>query len=131
MHITMLSPVHFPLVYLPWPWHQVHPGILKQLIAMSRLDCHRLTDHNKPPTNFAGIGVENALRNGLKKVHLIMTPNGIHSRQNQYPLKKVNNKLEFLYNWRYYDKNLTMFWISFCGTHKEAKEYEHTIKILC
>ena len=45
------------------------------------------------------------------------------------PLGIVNNDLEFILNWAGYDKKITMFWISLCGTQKEAKEYEYTIKI--
>ena len=46
-----------------------------------------------------------------------------------YPLSKVNNDLQFIFNWKSYDAKATMFWISLCGTPKEAKEYEYTIKI--
>ena len=44
-------------------------------------------------------------------------------------LGKVNNGQEFLLNWKSYDAKATMFWISLCGTPKEAKEYEYTVKI--
>ena len=30
---------------------------------------------------------------------------------------------------RQYDKNITMFWISFCGTQGEAEKYKYNIKI--
>merc|ERR1712226_1716324 len=46
-----------------------------------------------------------------------------------WPLSKVNNELEFLFNWKDYDSKATMFWVSLCGTPKEAKEYEYTVKI--
>ena len=45
-------------------------------------------------------------------------------------LGKVNNGQEFLLNWKSYDAKATMFWISLCGTPKEAKEYEYTVKIV-
>ena len=38
--------------------------------------------------------------------------------------------LEFFSNWQHYDIHHTMFWISFCGTKKEAKEFEYTLKIV-
>ena len=41
----------------------------------------------------------------------------------------MNNDLEFMFNWRSYDAKATMFWVSLCGTPKEAKEYQYTIKI--
>ena len=45
------------------------------------------------------------------------------------PLGIVNNDLEFILNWAWYDKNITMFWISLCGAAKEANEYEFTLKL--
>ena len=44
-------------------------------------------------------------------------------------MTKVNNDLQFIFNWRSYDAKVVMFWISLCGTPKEAKEYEYTVKI--
>ena len=44
-------------------------------------------------------------------------------------MSEVNNEHEFLFNWKDYDAKATMFWVSVCGTPKEAKEYEYTIKI--
>ena len=45
-------------------------------------------------------------------------------------LGKVNNGQEFLLNWKSYDAKAFMFWISLCGTPKEAKEYEYTVNIV-
>ena len=44
------------------------------------------------------------------------------------PLIKIND-LEFIFNSQPYDANVTMFWVSLCGTPKEAKKYEYTVKI--
>ena len=44
-------------------------------------------------------------------------------------LGKVNNDQEFFVNWKSYDAKATIFWISLCGTPKEAKAYEYTVKI--
>ena len=60
---------------------------------------------------------------------LFFTKKIIWTTYSQQPLGKVNNDLEFILNWRSYDANATMFWISLCGTQKKAKEYEYTIKI--
>ena len=60
---------------------------------------------------------------------MFFTKRIIWTTYSQQPLGKVNNDLEFIINWRSYDANATMFWISLCGTQKKAKEYEYTIKI--
>ena len=68
----------------------------------------------------------------LGKECLFFTKKIIWTTYSQQPLGKVNNDLElfiFILNWRSYDANATMFWISLCGTQKKAKEYEYTIKI--
>ena len=98
----------------------------QQPVAISRLYDHRLTDHNKTPGNFAGFGVET----GIKLLKLTMTRNGLHSTYSQFPLQKVDNEIEFFYNWKRYDKTLIMFWISCCGTQKEAGKYDYSLKIL-
>ena len=46
----------------------------------------------------------------------------------QYPLKCKD--LTFFMNGNDYNDDLMMFWISFCGTKKEAELYEYTIKIV-
>jgi len=48
----------------------------------------------------------------------------------QHPLRKVND-LQFILNLASYDENVWMFWVSFCGTQKEANEYEFMVKIAC
>ena len=73
----------------------------------------------------AGFGVENEC---VKQISLTKHPHGLGKAQN--PLWKVDNDLMFFYNWRHFDTNLTMFWISFCGAQKEAEKYEYTMKIL-
>ena len=45
-----------------------------------------------------------------------------------FPLIKIND-LEFIINRKYYDTNVTMFWVSLCGTPKQAKQYEYTYTI--
>jgi len=86
-------------------------------VALSKLVGHLQTKHNRPPLEYHNLGVE---EEGYK---VGLEWNG------SYPLTKVNNDLQFLFNWKDYDANAKMFWISLCGTQKEAKEYEYTIKI--
>jgi len=87
-------------------------GNCKEPIAMSKLVAHLETEHDQKPLPYLGeerwYGVE-------------LDWNG------SCPL--VNNDLQFLVNWKDYDANAKMFWISLCGTPKQAKEYEYTIKI--
>ena len=47
----------------------------------------------------------------------------------QDTLDVVSSTRNFFINKKQYNKTLTMFWISICGTQKEADEYEYTIKI--
>jgi len=37
--------------------------------------------------------------------------------------------LKFFMNWKCFDTNLIMFWVSFAGTSVEAEEYNYTLKI--
>ena len=53
---------------------------------------------------------------------------------NQIPFKvniggQADKSTEFLRNWTEIDKNHVMFWISYCGSQKEANNYEFKIKI--
>jgi len=36
---------------------------------------------------------------------------------------------EFIINRAYYDENVALFWVSFCGPPREARKYKYTIKI--
>ena len=45
----------------------------------------------------------------------------------QQPLKC--DDLTFFVNQKHYNNDLMMFWISFCGSKKQAEEYEYTFKI--
>ena len=42
----------------------------------------------------------------------------------------ANNDCKFFLNIKNYDSNLTMFWISVCGTQIDAESYEFELKIL-
>ena len=92
-----------------------------QHIAMSQIHGHLVTNHNKVPS-IVSLGEE-----GVKNSRLAITPSGLGNCQT--PLNIVNSDLKFLANRRYYDTNITMWWVSFCGTQVEANEYEYTIKI--
>jgi len=85
-------------------------------VAMSKLLGHLVSKHKKPPFKYDNLGVEKGFAVGFQW-------NGY------YPLGKVNNDLQFIFNWKSYDAKAKMVWISLCGTPKEAKEYEYTIKI--
>ena len=90
--------------------------VCNQQVALSEIYDHFGTNHNKVPCTIAGLGVES-------------TYHGRWPGATQVPLVKVNSDLKFLINRRQYDENITMFWISLCGTQVEAEEYEYTIKI--
>ena len=47
------------------------------------------------------------------------------------PLRVVNDyyDLKFFVNWKSYDVNTIMFWVSFSGTQTEAEDYEYELKI--
>ena len=88
---------------------------------MSKLFDHLVTKHDKKPLSYPNLGWERVFWTRIEGL------DEVNNRQT--PLKKVNSDLEFIINWKSYDANATMFWISYCGTPKEAKEYEYTIKI--
>ena len=91
-----------------------------QPIALSQIYDHMVTNHDKVPCSIVSLGVGNSYSMKFKT----SGPSNI-----QHPLGKNNSDLKFFINRTQYDENLTMFWISFCGTQVEAKEYEYTIKI--
>ena len=83
---------------------------------------HLGTKHDRPPLNYEYLGQEKYYSTRIESL------DGV-SISDQHPLTKVSSDLEFMLNWKSYDANSLMFWISLCGTPKEAKEYEYTIKI--
>ena len=91
-------------------------------VAISKLWGHLQTKHGITPFPYKNLGEEK----GFIPVLFQFPSSGWNSR---CPLTKVNNELEFFINWKSYGANAVMFWISFCGTPKEAKKYEYTIKI--
>jgi len=93
----------------------------KQSVALSQLFDHLVANHKKIPLKLAGLEVENffSFELPVKMTWPIM----------QWPLR-VNNGLEFVLNWRDFNTNLLMLWVSFVGTLKEAKEYKYSIKII-
>ena len=40
-----------------------------------------------------------------------------------------NDDLKFFVNWKSYDVNIDMFWVSFSGTQMKAEDYEYKLKI--
>ena len=84
-------------------------------IPLSKLFDHIEVAHIKKPL-IADLGIEQdflSLNSGLGDL--------------QHPLKC--NDLTFFINRMPYNDELMMFWISFCGTQKEAEDYEYSIKI--
>jgi len=98
----------------------------KKPIALSQLYEHLVVNHQFFPSKLTGFGVKNEC---VKQISLAKSPHGLFGPP-PYPLWKVDNDLMFIYNWSHFDSNLTMFWISFSGTQKEAEKYEYTLKIL-
>merc|ERR1711974_176370 len=94
--------------------------VCKKAISLSKLVGHLETKHDKQPLPYRNLGEERCFGSRFLSADKICS---------QHPLSKVNNDLEFMVNWKSYDANAVMFWISLCGTPKEAKEYEYTIKI--
>jgi len=90
-------------------------------VALSKLVGHLGTKHDKQPIHYPNLGAEI----GFSYVNPFRGPD----TYSQNSLSKVNNDLEFIVNRKSYDANAAMFWVSLCGTPKEAKEYEFTIKI--
>jgi len=90
-------------------------------IPLSKLFDHLVTKHGKKTLTYPNLGDQRSFY--TKSV--MQNP----EYSSQRPLAKVNNDLDFLVNWRSYDANITMFWVSLCRTPMEAKEYEYTIKI--
>jgi len=90
--------------------------ICQEPVALSKLGGHLETKHNRQPIRFGNLGVEQGFHSGT-------------GWRGSWPFTKVNNDLQFIFNWRSYDAKVVMFWISLCGTPKEAKEYEYSIKI--
>jgi len=88
-------------------------------IAMSKLWGHLQTKHARIPLPYQNLGEE---------VGYIWQTN-LDKYINIQPFGKVNNDLEFIVNWKSYDTNAVMFWLSFCGSQDEARQYEYTIKI--
>jgi len=90
----------------------------KEPIALSKLICHLQTKHASKPLTYKNLGEEECYHVNVERYTF-----------NLQPFSKVNNNLQFLSNWEDYDTNAKMFWISLCGTPKQAREYEYTIKI--
>ena len=78
------------------------------------------TRHDKKLLTYPKLGEEKAFR----------TAAPYWTTEEQHSMGKVKNDLELMVNWKSYDAKATMFWISLCGTPKEAREYEYTIKIV-
>jgi len=86
-------------------------------IPISRLSDHLELTHRKHPCTLKNFGIEEGF---------IPQKSGLNKMQN--PLKCKD--LTFFINRNDYNDDLMMFWISFCGTKKEAELYEYTIKIV-
>jgi len=100
----------------------------QKTIALSKLCDHLKTKHGcKTLSLNLNLG-EERYYNSSEFVIRQSTPKS-NPPSSQQPLARVNNDLDFLVNWESYDANITMFWVSLCGTLMEAKEYEYTIKI--
>ena len=88
-------------------------------IAVPKLYEHLQTKHGRPSLEYQNLGT----------AKFFLTNKHSFTTYSQHPLGKVHNIPEFILNWKSYDSNTTMFWISLCGTAKEAKEYEYTMLI--
>jgi len=88
-------------------------------IALSKLFGHLGTNHLRRPLPCRNLGEEWSFSS---------VQTFLYARIMQ-PIGKGNNDYGFIFNWKSYDANSIMFWLSLCGSPKEAKQYEYTIKI--
>ena len=87
-------------------------------IVLSKLFSHLEINHGKTPCRDTKLG------SGWN----VWTPREALDDIYVSPLIKIND-LEFIINRKCYDANVTMFWVSLCGTPKQAKQYEYTYTI--
>ena len=95
--------------------------VCHQKIALFMLYYHMVEVHKRTPCH-ANLDEETPFITRLKK-------NTCGLDDYQDTLDVVSSTRNFFINKKQYNKTLTMFWISICGTQKEADEYEYTIKI--
>ena len=90
--------------------------------ALAQIYDHLVTRHNLKPLHYSWLGTKKHYFQGLE-----IAQNNWFA---QLPLGKVGNNLQFILNWsQICMMDLTMFWISFCGSQKEAEEYELKIAL--
>ena len=92
-----------------------------QLIPLSQIYDHILTNHSRVPCSISRLGAERHFR--IRTVRYLLL------QKFQISLNLLNSDLKFFLNRMHYDTTFTMFWVAFCGTQMEADEYEYTIKI--
>jgi len=96
----------------------VECSVCEKGIPLSRISDHLVLTHRKHPNTMENFGIE--------KKGFIPQESGLNKAQS--PLKCKD--LTFFINRNDYNDDLMMFWVSFCGTKKEAEQYEYTIKIM-
>ena len=97
----------------------------QQPVSLSKLFDHMVATHKTPSLDLTDLGVPESF---MGRHYWSQLVNGLISRQ-QIPLKIVNNDLKFFVNWKSYDVNILMFWISFSGAQMKAEDFEYKLKI--
>jgi len=93
----------------------------RQQIALSQLYDHKVANHKRVSYDF---------RFGVEATNWCASTYNPWSGHNyQCLLRDLDSDLKFFMNWKCFDTNLAMFWISFAGTPVEAEEYDYTLKI--
>ena len=105
-------------------------GLCEMDIAWSKLSDHLKTNHKLKPFIYHSFGSDMGMILA-KRAYWIQNPlqGGFLKGYSIFRTPYEHKELEFLSNWQQYDNLMTLFWISFCGTKKEAKEFEYTLKI--
>ena len=101
-------------------------------IAWSKLSDHLKTNHGRKPFIYDSFGSDMGMITAKRAYWTLGNPPQGSRLKNIGLITSSfeQNDLEFFANWQHYDIHHTMFWISFCGTKKEAKEFEYTLKIV-
>jgi len=96
-----------------------------QRIALSQLHDHMVAIHKKVSRDFRFgevMGMKNLYAGCYQSIRSYLG-------NYQVLFRDQDSDLKFFMNWKCFDTNLTMVWISFAGTQVEAEEYDYTLKI--
>ena len=101
-----------------------------QPMALSELFDHMVDTHQT--TVLTGLTNLGEQREEPFKSKLNWSKQLVAELKSRQPLRVVNDyyDLKFFVNWKSYDENTIMFWVSFSGTQKEAEDFEYELKIV-